>query len=128
MSPIERKNGWQMAEATGESTPYALQQFLYRGQFSADNLRDHLRNYVNEKLEDEDGILVVDETGFLKHGKDANKNQLEVSLKICRLKVGRKLKSAPETARISNRFLLGLKQAAAMDQKAHEYTIGWFFQ
>ena len=48
LSPIERKNGWQMAEAMCESTPYALQQFLYRGQFSADNLRDHLRDYVNE--------------------------------------------------------------------------------
>jgi SRSO17 transposase len=69
MSPIERKNGWQMAEAMGETTPYALQQFLYRGKFSADNLRDHLRDYVNEKLGDENGVLVVDETRFLKQGK-----------------------------------------------------------
>ena len=69
LSPIERKNGWQMAEAVGESTPYALQQFLYRGQYSADELRDCLRNYVNEKLGDEEGVLVVDETGFLKQGK-----------------------------------------------------------
>jgi SRSO17 transposase len=69
LSPIERKNGWQMAEATGETTPYALQQFLYRGQFSSDNLRDHLRDYVNEHLGEENGVLVVDETGFLKQGK-----------------------------------------------------------
>ena len=69
MSPIERKNGWQMAEAMGESTPYAMQQFLYRGQFSSDDLRDHLREYVVEKIGDEDGVLVVDETGFLKQGK-----------------------------------------------------------
>ena len=69
LSPIERKNGWQMAEAVGETTPYALQQFLYRGQFSAQNLRDCLRDYVNDKLGDEEGILVVDETGFLKQGK-----------------------------------------------------------
>lgn len=69
LSPIERKNGWQMAEALGETTPYSLQQFLYRGQFSADSLRDSLREYVNEKLGDEDGVLVVDETGFLKQGK-----------------------------------------------------------
>ena len=39
LSPIERKNGWQMAEAVGEATPYALQQFLYRGHYSADKLR-----------------------------------------------------------------------------------------
>jgi len=69
LSPIERKNGWQMAEAVGDTTPYVMQQFLYRGQFSADELRDELRGYVSEKLGDEDGVLVVDETGFLKQGK-----------------------------------------------------------
>lgn len=65
----ERKNGWQMSEYLGESTPYALQQFLYRGRFSADGLRDELRSYASEKLGEEDGVLVVDETGFLKQGK-----------------------------------------------------------
>lgn len=69
ISPIERKNGWQMAEAVGDTTPYALQQFLYRGQFNADGLRDGLRGYVNDQLGDEDGALIVDETGFLKQGK-----------------------------------------------------------
>ena len=69
LSPIERKNGWQMAEAVGEATPYSIQQFLYRGQFNADNLRDHLRNYIKENLGDMNGVLVVDETGFLKQGK-----------------------------------------------------------
>ena len=58
-----------MAEAVGDTTPYVLQQFLYRGQFSADELRGELRGYVSEKLGDEDGVLVVDETGFLKQGK-----------------------------------------------------------
>jgi SRSO17 transposase len=69
LSPIERKNGWQMAEAVGETTPYVMQQFLYRGQFSAEELQNELRSYVSEKLGDEDGVLVVDETGFLKQGK-----------------------------------------------------------
>ena len=69
LSPVERKNGWQMAEAMGESTPYAIQQFLYRGQFNTDKLRDHLRDYVNEELGDEEGVMVTDETGFLKQGK-----------------------------------------------------------
>ena len=69
LGPAERKNGWQMSEAVGEATPYALQQFLYRGAFCANNLRDHLRDYVSEKLGEEDGTLVVDETGFLKQGK-----------------------------------------------------------
>ena len=50
LSTAERKNGWQMAEAVGESTPYALQQFIYRGRYSADGLRDDLREYVNDIL------------------------------------------------------------------------------
>lgn len=69
LSPVERKNGWQLSEAVGETTPYVLQQFLYRGQFSADGIRDCMREYVSDKLGDEDGVLVVDETGFLKQGK-----------------------------------------------------------
>jgi SRSO17 transposase len=69
LSPIERKNGWQLAECLGAATPYALQQFLYRGRFSADGLRDELRSYVSEKLGQADGIFVMDDTGFLKQGK-----------------------------------------------------------
>jgi len=69
LSPIERKNGWQMSESVGAPTPYKFQQFLYRGGFSADTLRDGLRMYVGDKLGDEDGALIVDETGFLKQGK-----------------------------------------------------------
>ena len=65
----ERKNGWQMSEYLGASTPYALQQFIYRGRFNAGELRDKQREYVVENLGEEDGILVVDETGFLKQGK-----------------------------------------------------------
>jgi SRSO17 transposase len=66
MGSSERKNGWQLSEYLGESTPYALQQFIYRGRYNADDLRDELRNYVGEKLGEDEGVLVVDETGFLK--------------------------------------------------------------
>lgn len=69
LSNVERKNGWQLSENAGEKTPYALQQFLYRGNWSAEGLRDELRNYVSETLGGEEGVLVVDETGFLKQGK-----------------------------------------------------------
>ena len=69
LSTAERKNGWQLSEVLGQSTPYAIQQFLYRGNFSANDLRDDLRNYVQEKIGDESGVLIVDETGFLKKGK-----------------------------------------------------------
>ena len=69
LGPAERKNGWQLSEALGETTPYEIQQFLFRGRFSADEIRDELREYVGKELGEEDGVLVVDETGFLKQGK-----------------------------------------------------------
>jgi SRSO17 transposase len=69
LSPIERKNGWQLAQVRGDKTPYAVQQFLFRGRWSADELRDCLQAYVRERLGDANGVLIVDETGFLKKGK-----------------------------------------------------------
>ena len=69
MSTAERKNGWQLSEALGKKTPYAIQQFIYRGNWNADEVRDDLREYVKEKLGDESGVLIVDETGFIKKGK-----------------------------------------------------------
>lgn len=68
LGPAERKNGWQLSESQGETTPYEIQQFLYRGRFSGDRIRDVLREYVGEELGEEDGVMVVDETGFLKQG------------------------------------------------------------
>jgi len=69
MSRAERKNGWQLSEALGQRTPYAIQQFIYRGTWSADEVRDDLREYVKEKLGEESGVLIADETGFIKKGK-----------------------------------------------------------
>jgi SRSO17 transposase len=68
LSPVERKNGWQLAEEAGDQTPYATQHLLGRAVWSADEVRDDLREYVVKHLGDEDGVLVVDETGFLKKG------------------------------------------------------------
>jgi len=69
LSPVERKNGWQLAEAVGDRTPYGVQHLLGRADWDADALRDELRTYVVEQLGDPSGILVVDETGFLKKGR-----------------------------------------------------------
>jgi SRSO17 transposase len=69
LGSVERKNSWQMAEALGESTPYGVQHLLGRANWGADEVRDDLREYVIEHLGDEqEAILVVDETGFLKKG------------------------------------------------------------
>src|SRR5262249_18509008 len=68
LSPVERKNGWQLAEQAGQETPYATQHLLGRAAWSADEVRDDLRTYVVEHLGEADGVLVIGETGFLKKG------------------------------------------------------------
>jgi SRSO17 transposase len=69
LSPVERKNGWQLAEEAGESTPYAMQYLLNRAVWESDKVRDELQAYVRETIGDANGELVLDETGFLKKGK-----------------------------------------------------------
>lgn len=68
LAPVQRKNGWQIAEEAGYPTPYALQHLLGRARWDADAVRDDLRAYVREHLGVPEGVLVVDETGFLKKG------------------------------------------------------------
>jgi SRSO17 transposase len=68
LGSVERKNGWQLAEAAGDATPYGLQHLLGRASWDADEVRDDLRGYVLEHLGDEEAVLIVDETGFLKKG------------------------------------------------------------
>ncbi len=68
LAPLERKNGWQLAEAAGDATPDGVQDFLSRMHRDADAVRDDLRAYVVEHLGDPDAVLVLDETGFLKKG------------------------------------------------------------
>jgi SRSO17 transposase len=68
LAPLERKNGWQLAEAIGDATPDGVQDFLSRVRGDADAVRDDLRAYVVEQLGDPDAVLVPDETGFLKKG------------------------------------------------------------
>jgi len=64
-----RKTGWMRAEAAGDGGPWRQQALLGRGRWDADALRDIVRDYVVEHLGDDDAILVIDETGFLKQGK-----------------------------------------------------------
>jgi SRSO17 transposase len=68
LGSVGRKNGWQLAEFAGHSTPDALQHLLNRARWDADALRDNVQEYVAEKLGDESGVLIIDDTGFLKKG------------------------------------------------------------
>src|SRR4029078_11928944 len=64
-----RKTGWMRAEAAGDPGPWRQRAILGRGEWGGDALRDIVRDYVIEHLADDDAVLVIDETGFLKQGK-----------------------------------------------------------
>jgi SRSO17 transposase len=68
LGTAERKNGWQLAALAGDPTPYGVQHLLGRADWDADAVRDDLIAYVRGHLADPEGVLVVDETGFLKKG------------------------------------------------------------
>lgn len=68
LGPVGRKYGWQLAEYVGHSAPHGLQNLLNRAKWDANEVRDDLQAYVAERLGEPDGVLVSDETGFLKKG------------------------------------------------------------
>src|SRR5262245_51832328 len=68
LSGTERNNGWQLADHRGDPTPDGVQHLLARAGWDAGAVRDDLTGYVAEHLGDPGGVLVVDETGFLKKG------------------------------------------------------------
>jgi SRSO17 transposase len=68
LSPLERKNGWHLAEAAGDASPDGVQDFLARMHWDAEAVRDDLQAYVVEHLGDPEAVLVLDETGFVKKG------------------------------------------------------------
>jgi len=65
---VERKNGWQLAEHLGEPGPQGVQRLLNAADWDVEAVRDDLRSYVTEHLGHAAGVLIVDETGFLKKG------------------------------------------------------------
>ena len=69
LSGVTRKTGWLLAEQAGLERPYRMQSLLGRSRWDADALRDRVRADVIEALGDRDGVLVVDETGFIKKGE-----------------------------------------------------------
>jgi SRSO17 transposase len=69
LSQVDRKNGWQLAEAVGEHDPHGVQRLLSAAAWDADALRDELQRYVSSNLGTPEGILVADESGFPKKGE-----------------------------------------------------------
>jgi SRSO17 transposase len=65
---LERKNGWTLAERAGEVSPDGMQRLLRWADWDVEGVRDDLRAYVAGQLGEPDGVLIADETGFLKKG------------------------------------------------------------
>jgi hypothetical protein len=42
LSSVERKNGWQLAEALGERSPHGVQRLLAEADWEEDAVRDEL--------------------------------------------------------------------------------------
>src|SRR5918992_5573689 len=69
---VERKNGWQLAEAIGEAGPRGVQRLLSAATWDAEEVRDDLRAYVVDHLGDAaSGVLILDDTGFVKKGEQS---------------------------------------------------------
>ncbi|CAM4395912.1 IS701 family transposase [Nocardiopsis rhodophaea] len=78
LAALSRKNGWQLAEHAGDATPHGQQHLLSRARWDPDELRDFVRRYAVQGLDDDPacglgpdgaGVLVLDETGFAKKGR-----------------------------------------------------------
>lgn len=71
LSPVERKNGWQMSEQVGYKNPYRFQNLLGRASWDEEKFCAEIRADAVEHLDDGAGILAIDETCFLKKGHES---------------------------------------------------------
>ena len=69
LAPIERRNGWTIAEQAGDGTPDAMQGLMCSPCFDRDAVRDEVRSAVLTAIGDPAGVLIADETGFVKKSK-----------------------------------------------------------
>jgi SRSO17 transposase len=68
LADLPRMNCWTIAEHAGDPNPDGMQHLLGRAVWDHDKLRDDVRDYVIDHLDDPGAVLVVDETGDLKKG------------------------------------------------------------
>ncbi len=69
LSQSERKNGWTIAEFAGDRSPDGMQRLLNFYAWDADAVRDAVTRYVVARAGDAGGVVVADESGFLKKGR-----------------------------------------------------------
>jgi len=68
LSAEERKNSWTLSERAGNGTPDGMQRLLSTTDWDPHLVRDDLQRYVVDHLGDSGGVVIIDETGFLKKG------------------------------------------------------------
>ncbi|WP_344559663.1 IS701 family transposase [Kitasatospora saccharophila] len=68
LGPVGRKNSRQLAEFAGHPAPHRLRHLLARACWSADEVRDGLQACIGEQLGTPEGVLIIDDTGFVKKG------------------------------------------------------------
>jgi SRSO17 transposase len=71
MVPLERRNGWSLAEQSGDGTPDAMQALSCSPRFDRDAVRDQVRAAVLEAIGDPGGVLMADEFGLVKKGRSS---------------------------------------------------------
>lgn len=68
LGPAVRKNGWQLAEQMGETTPIGVQRLLREAQWDTEAVTDELQRYIKQQFGAGGGVMAVDETAFRKKG------------------------------------------------------------
>src|SRR3954469_1274087 len=69
LAPLERRNGWTLAEEAGLRSPNAIQDMLYSPCWDPDEVRDDVRGFLMDHLAEPGGVLIADETGFREEGR-----------------------------------------------------------
>jgi SRSO17 transposase len=127
LGDVDRKNGWQLAEHAGEMTPDGMQRLLTTARWDADAVRDDVRGYVVEHLGDPGGVLVVDETGFLKKGTRSAGVQRQYSgtagrIENCQVGVFLAYASPRGRALVDRELYLPTQWAADQDRRAQAHV------
>ena len=68
LAGLGRVNGWTLSARAGHATPDRVQKFLNAASWSADVLRDRVRDYVIAGIGDPEATLVLDDTQVQKKG------------------------------------------------------------
>jgi SRSO17 transposase len=124
---VDRKNGWQLAEHASETTPDGMQRLLTSARWDPDALRDDVCGYVVEQLGDPGGVLVVDETGFLKKGTKSAGVQRQYSgtagrIENCQVGVFLAYASRRGRALVDRELYLPKEWAADVDRRAEAHV------